>query len=267
MLINFADKKKKPNSINEILSYNKDHIPNKDLILTTAKINVPFTCDCIGGEFLGHVFPYMVSSGDTYDVIAETYYANLTTAAWLERFNVYEPSRILDNVIMVNMTVNCSCRDAAVSRAYGLFVTCPLNWGWDSLESIADRVCDIKVEILRPRNHGLSGGVIAGISTGGVVGALLVVACIKCVLKKVPDVLPSSKRDIELNPEPGKGISPLFLSSIPVYPDGESQLSNQSQGASDGDDKKANAGGGVSAGDVSIGNITINLGNMDTEGG
>ncbi|KAG5551722.1 hypothetical protein RHGRI_009959 [Rhododendron griersonianum] len=120
-------------SIDEILSYNKDNIANKDFI--AGRINVPFTCDCVDGEFLGHVFPYAVRSDDTYDRIAETYYANLTTAAWLARFNGYEPSRIPDTAV-VNVTVNCSCGDAAVSEAYGLFVTYPLRVE-DSLESIA----------------------------------------------------------------------------------------------------------------------------------
>ncbi|XP_058215898.1 lysM domain receptor-like kinase 3 [Rhododendron vialii] len=122
-------------TINETLSYNPQ-ITNENYILSGFRINVPFTCDCIGGEFLGHVFRYRVQSGDdSYDVIAETYYANLTTAAWLEGFNVYGPGQIPANAV-VNVTVNCSCGDAAVSRAYGLFVTYPLGVG-DSLESIA----------------------------------------------------------------------------------------------------------------------------------
>ncbi|KAI8558259.1 hypothetical protein RHMOL_Rhmol04G0076800 [Rhododendron molle] len=137
------------NSIDEILSYNKDNIPNKDFI--DGRINVPFTCDCIDDEFLGHVFPYTVRSGDTYDRIAETYYANLTTAVWLAQFNGYEPSRIPDNAVL-NVTVNCSCGDAAVSEAYGLFVTYPLADG-DSLESIA-AAARVSEDILQRYNLG-----------------------------------------------------------------------------------------------------------------
>ncbi|KAG5551720.1 hypothetical protein RHGRI_009959 [Rhododendron griersonianum] len=211
-------------SIDEILSYNKDNIANKDFI--AGRINVPFTCDCVDGEFLGHVFPYAVRSDDTYDRIAETYYANLTTAAWLARFNGYEPSRIPDTAV-VNVTVNCSCGDAAVSEAYGLFVTYPLRVE-DSLESIAAAASvseDLmqrynpganfsvgnksgKYPRLKSSTAGLSGGVIAGISIGVVMGALLVSVCIYCGFcrkKKVLDKLLSSKRYEDRHLEAGRG--------------------------------------------------------------
>lgn len=103
---------------------------------------------------------------------------------------------------------------------------------------------------------GLSGGVIAGISAGGVVGALLAAACI------IRGFYFYRKTKV---PEP----------HLETARDGESQLPYQSQGASDGDNN-ANAGGGVSTGDttmeggidlgsstirapVSIGTTTINF--------
>ncbi|KAI8558260.1 hypothetical protein RHMOL_Rhmol04G0076900 [Rhododendron molle] len=122
------------NSVDELISYNPE-IPNEYYIKAGTRIDVPFSCDCIDGEFLAHVFTYAVRSDDTYDTIAKTYYSNLTTAATLERSNSYQASRIPDNAV-VNVTVNCSCGNASVSEAYGLFVTYPLR-AEDSLESIA----------------------------------------------------------------------------------------------------------------------------------
>ncbi|KAI8558267.1 hypothetical protein RHMOL_Rhmol04G0077400 [Rhododendron molle] len=121
------------NSIDELISYNPGTTPF--YIMSHSRIVVPFPCDCINGEFLAHVFTYTVRSGDTYDKIAETYYSNLTTAETLERSNSYPASSIPDNAV-VNVTVNCSCGNASVSEAYGLFVTYPLRVE-DSLESIA----------------------------------------------------------------------------------------------------------------------------------
>ncbi|KAF7143327.1 hypothetical protein RHSIM_Rhsim05G0057600 [Rhododendron simsii] len=82
---------------------------------------------------------------------------------------------------------------------------------------------------------GLSGGAIAGISIVVVMGALLVSVCIKWAFykkNKVPGES-SSQRDVELSRQTGR--------------DGELQLPNQPQGASNGD-KNANIGGGVSTG-------------------
>ena len=121
-------------SIPDILSYNSE-ISNQDSVQSNIRINLPFRCDCITGDFLGHVFQYSIRSGDTYDKVAGLYYANLTTAAWVQQFNNYDPSRIPDNA-RINVTVNCSCGDASVSKEYGLFITYPLRPG-ESLDSIA----------------------------------------------------------------------------------------------------------------------------------
>ncbi|KAL7216325.1 hypothetical protein ACSBR1_028300 [Camellia fascicularis] len=176
-------------SINDIMSYNQ--IANADSVLSGTRINVPFSCECINGEFLGHVFQYSVISGDTYQKVANTYYANLTTETWLQKFNVYDPSRIPDTA-QLNVTVNCSCGDSSVSKEYGLFVTYPLRLG-QSLQSIATET-NLTADLIRSYNpnanfssgsglvyipgKGLSSGVIAGISIAGVAGVLLLAVCI-----------------------------------------------------------------------------------------
>ncbi|THG12914.1 hypothetical protein TEA_021392 [Camellia sinensis var. sinensis] len=134
-------------SINDIMSYNQ--IANADSVLSGTRINVPFSCECINGEFLGHVFQYSVISGDTYQKVANTYYANLTTETWLQKFNVYDPSRIPDTA-QLNVTVNCSCGNSSVSKAYGLFITYPLRLG-QSLQSIATET-NLTADLIRSYN-------------------------------------------------------------------------------------------------------------------
>lgn len=124
--------------IDTILSYNKEEIPNKDSIRSGIRIEIPFSCDCINKQFLGHVFSYDVRSGDTYDTIANTIYSNLTTGAWVQKFNSYDATRIPDDA-KLNVTVNCSCGEKKVSKDYGLFVTYPLRPG-DSLGSVVTEV-------------------------------------------------------------------------------------------------------------------------------
>ncbi|CAM8935309.1 unnamed protein product [Rhodiola kirilowii] len=120
-----------------IVAYNSDKVIYKDAIRVDTRINVPLTCRCISDEFLGHSFTYTTQSGDTYTIIAETYYANLTTASWLQDFNSYSANNILDTFTSLNVIVNCSCGDSSVSKDYGLFITYPLRSG-DTLASIAN---------------------------------------------------------------------------------------------------------------------------------
>ena len=120
-----------------ILPHNKDII-SKDSIQANTRINIPFQCDCINGEFLGRKFRYNVNFRDTYTTIAADVYHNLTTVELLQQTNTYDPSRIPDNV-GINATVKCFCGDAGVSRDYGLFLTYPLRSG-DTLESVAREV-------------------------------------------------------------------------------------------------------------------------------
>ncbi|CAI0460315.1 unnamed protein product [Linum tenue] len=189
-----------------LLSYNRQ-IPNKDSVQQDTRINVPFPCECINGQLLGHVFLYPTVTGDTYDLIAGRNYANLTTVDWLRRFNSYPPNNIPDRNAVVNVTVNCSCGDSSISRGYGLFVTYPLRQG-DTLESIA-RGSNVSADLLqrynaganfssgrdlvfvpgrdasnsyRPLNSsssgGISGGLIAGISIAAVAVVLLLAVCV-----------------------------------------------------------------------------------------
>lgn len=124
-------------TISEILSYNSQ-IANQDSVEADTRIRVPYSsCDCIDGEFLGKVFNYTVQSGDTYDLVAETYYSNLTTSAWLQNFNSYAANQIPDTDAYLNVTLNCSCGNSTVSKDYGLFLSYPLR-PEDNLTSVAE---------------------------------------------------------------------------------------------------------------------------------
>ncbi|KAI5447161.1 hypothetical protein KIW84_014855 [Lathyrus oleraceus] len=182
----------------EILKHNPN-LKNPDIILSQTKINVPFTCECLNGLFLGHTFSYETKHGDTYNAIVHVDYSNLTTEDWVTRVNSYPPTNIPDNV-KINVTVNCSCGDRHVSKDYGLFLTYPLRVG-DSLKGVAAEY-GVPVEVVQRYNpqsdfsagHGLvflpakdeygnfpplqlksgmSKGAIAGIVVGGAFGILL----------------------------------------------------------------------------------------------
>ncbi|KAL4581355.1 hypothetical protein LXL04_017569 [Taraxacum kok-saghyz] len=137
--------------INSIMEYNRDTIPNPESIQSFVRINVPFSCDCINGEFLAHVFNYNIQPPDTYELIAGAWYANLTTAEWIQRFNYYDPNRIPypDNTAL-NVTVNCSCGDSSISKAYGLFVTYPLRVG-ETLDSVSSAM-NVRSELIQRYN-------------------------------------------------------------------------------------------------------------------
>ncbi|KAE9616229.1 putative protein kinase RLK-Pelle-LysM family [Lupinus albus] len=188
----------------DIVTYNKDTIPNKDSVQAFIRVNVPFPCDCINGEFLGHMFRYDVKTNDTYTSVAETEYANLTNVNWLMKFNNYPASNIPDTGTL-NVTVNCSCGESSVSN-YGLFITYPLRPG-DTLDSVSKSVNldsgllqsynpgvnfnqgsglvyipgkdqNGSYVFLNPSSGGLAGGAIAGIVIGVLAGILLLVVCI-----------------------------------------------------------------------------------------
>ncbi|PNX93941.1 lysM receptor kinase, partial [Trifolium pratense] len=189
----------------DIVSYNTDTIKSKDSVQSSTRVNVPFPCDCINDEFLGHTFQYHVVKGDTYLSVANNSYSNLTTAEFLHSFNSYDSNDIPDTATL-NVTVNCSCGNSDVSKDYGLFVTYPLR-SEDSLQLISNKT-KIDAELLQKYNpgvnfsqgsglvyipgkdqngnyvpfhtstSGLSGGVIAGISIGAVAGLLLFAFCI-----------------------------------------------------------------------------------------
>ncbi|KAL3604905.1 hypothetical protein D5086_005764 [Populus alba] len=181
-----------------ILSYNPQ-VLSKDSLPSFIRISIPFPCDCINGEFLGHFFTYTVRSQDTYDKVADPYYANLTTTQSLKNFNSYPEVNIPDNG-KLNVSVNCSCGDSSVSKDYGLFMTYPLR-PEDTLASIANQT-NLTQSLLqrynvgfdfnqgsgvvyipakdtngsyRPLNSstGIAGGVVAGICIAAVAVALL----------------------------------------------------------------------------------------------
>lgn len=205
-------------TINEIVSYNPQ-ITNPDLIQLGSRVNVPFSCSCVNGEFMGNQFPYQVRSGNTYLRIAELIYSNLTTVEMLERFNSYNPNGIPENA-QLNVTVNCSCGNSHVSKIYGLFITYPLRPG-ESLSAIANdfRLSEGLLQDYNPvvnfsrgsglvfipgrdRNGtyppfkssstGISGGAIAGISIGAVVGVILLAVCIYFIFYRRKKVMEES---------------------------------------------------------------------------
>lgn len=116
-------------SITEILKYNSQ-ISRGDSIETGTRINVPFSCLCLNGDFLGHTFLYQTQVGDTYGKIARDVFANLTDEYWVQRVNSFPPAFIPD-FAYINVTVNCTCGNKHVSKDYGLFVTYPLQPGED----------------------------------------------------------------------------------------------------------------------------------------
>lgn len=191
-------------TIKDILSFNPQ-ITNKDIILAGIRINVPFSCNCIQNKFLGHSFSYKVKSGNTYKRIAELIYANLTTLDWLKSSNAYDENHTPDVSSSVNVIVNCSCGSKSVSKDYGLFLTYPLRPG-ENLSSIANEF-ELSSELLQSYNPtldfisgsglafvpvkdqsgnypplktstGISSRTIAGISIGGVAGALFLAFCV-----------------------------------------------------------------------------------------
>ncbi|XP_028753012.1 chitin elicitor receptor kinase 1 isoform X2 [Neltuma alba] len=188
----------------DIVSYNKGQLSTRNYVQTTTRVNVPFPCDCIGGEYLGYVFKYPIQTGDTYVKVANQSYSNLTTASWLQSHNGYRPTNF-PNSGTLNVTVNCSCGDSHVSRDHGLFITYPLR-AEDSLDSIANQT-NLDRSLLQkynpgvnfsrgsgvvyipgkdsngayvplpPSPKGLKGIGIAGVSAGAIAGILLLIVC------------------------------------------------------------------------------------------
>ncbi|CAN4083739.1 unnamed protein product [Withania somnifera] len=112
-------------TIKNILSYNPQ-ITNPDVIQFQSRVNVPFSCGCVDGKFMGHQFGVQVKTSTTYPRIVRFYYSNLTTVEKLQESNSYDPNNVPANSI-VNVIVNCSCGNSHVSNDYGLFITYPLR--------------------------------------------------------------------------------------------------------------------------------------------
>ncbi|KAK9668630.1 hypothetical protein RND81_13G073200 [Saponaria officinalis] len=195
-------------STDNILTYNPS-VPDKDRVQSFTRVNVPYNCDCINGTFLGQIFTYRVLKGDTYDMIAQTYYANLTTVEWMQKFNNFSPNNIPLGAL-VNVPVNCSCGDSDVSKKYGLFLTYPLRT--DENLTYIDQMTNSTPSLLQMYNPnvniksgsgilfipakdkngeyppfalstGLSGGAIAGI-TVGVLAALIMLAVVYFIRRR-----------------------------------------------------------------------------------
>jgi chitin elicitor receptor kinase 1 len=144
--------------ISNIMKSNILTKPQDIIIITNNKskskrVNVPFPCDCINGEFLAHTFAYQFQPGETYTSVAEDDFSNLTTDIWVQNFNIYRPTNIPD-FGMINVSINCSCGNSKVSKDYGLFITYPLRSD-DTLESIAKDM-EIEADLLQRYNPGVN---------------------------------------------------------------------------------------------------------------
>ncbi|CAI0460122.1 unnamed protein product [Linum tenue] len=161
-----------------LLSYNRQ-IPNKDSVQQDTRINVPFPCECINGQLLGHVFLYPTVTGDTYDLIAGRNYANLTTVDWLRRFNSYPPNNIPDRNA-VGDTLESIARGSNVSADLLQRYNAGANFssGRD-LVFVPGRDASNSYRPLNSSSSGgISGGLIAGISIAAVAVVLLLAVCV-----------------------------------------------------------------------------------------
>ncbi|XP_026408313.1 lysM domain receptor-like kinase 3 isoform X3 [Papaver somniferum] len=138
-------------NIPEILAYDPD-VKDQNTIQFGTRVNVPFSCDCLNDDFLGHTFDYTTQTGDTYKIIAQKIFAELTTADWIQRINHLNPNLVLPYT-SINVTVNCSCGDESVSKDYGLFMTYPLH-PEDNLSFVASE-SGVPKKLLQMYNPGM----------------------------------------------------------------------------------------------------------------
>lgn len=138
----------------ETLNYwNSQIVTGPDFILSGYPIRIPFSCDCLGegnNRYLGHMFQYIAVQGDTYDKIANTIYANLTTVSALQNVNSYTATSITPGA-KLNVSINCSCGVASISKVYGLFLTYPLNATIDNL-AVLTKTYSIPADLLQKYN-------------------------------------------------------------------------------------------------------------------
>ncbi|KAJ8529450.1 hypothetical protein K7X08_036285 [Anisodus acutangulus] len=207
----------------EILSYSS--FINHKYYYNWKKITIPFSCDCLDGEYLGHVFPYTVSPGDSYDTIASYHYMGLITAEWLMWYNSNRVGELM-------VIVNCSCGNKEVSEDYGLFITYPLHSG-ETLESIALKT-NTSSELIQMYNPGVnfsagtgllyipgrgsSGKAIAGTAVASLAGVTLLICIIyvgfyrKKEQKVAPQISASADK---LHPsDPGSDLSDGALAGL-----------------------------------------------------
>ncbi|XP_019235904.1 PREDICTED: lysM domain receptor-like kinase 3 isoform X2 [Nicotiana attenuata] len=211
-------------SVPEILSYNPSFVipltqAEADIII---KIKIPFRCDCLNnGDYLGHVFPYNLRSGDTYGSVAAEY-SGLVTEEWLMRVNSYPYNNIPVNNVTLNVTVNCSCGNKEVSEDYGLFITYPIRPG-ETLESIA-LATGTSSELIQMYNpavnfsagtrllyipgRGSSGKFIAGMAVASLAGVTLLIGIIYVGIyrKKAQKVVPHISAFADQSHPSGQGL-------------------------------------------------------------
>ncbi|KAF8030230.1 hypothetical protein BT93_E2621 [Corymbia citriodora subsp. variegata] len=204
----------------EVQRYNPS-VSGGDAVAVRTRVNVPLTCDCLNGDFLGHTFTYVFQSEDTYYELAMFKYSNLTTVEWMVQVNGYDPNNIPDGA-KINVAVNCTCGDRRVSSTYGAFMTYPLRPG-DSLAGLAAE-SGLPAQLLELYNPGVdfSGGTglvfvpakgissqaIAGISIAGVAVIALAAFCLSTGFyqkKKVMEALTLLKASDESYFKHGQG--------------------------------------------------------------
>ncbi|ERN10678.1 hypothetical protein AMTR_s00028p00239280 [Amborella trichopoda] len=228
----------------DIQQYNPE-ASSQDSILFDTRLNITFTCDCNDG-ILGHTFRYPLKRGDTYNGVARTY-ANLTDVTWLQAVNSYAPTEIPDNGSL-NVTVNCSCGDADISRDYGLFLTYPLRQG-ENLSGLASAF-NISSSLLqrynpnanynsgrhlvfipfkdssgsyRPlqlSNGGIPAGAVVGIVVAGIAAMSILVICYFMVYKRKKtkaSLLSSPFEDAPINDSPYPGYRVLIANLSRTY--------------------------------------------------
>lgn len=217
----------------EVQRYNPG-VSGGDFVDVGTRVNVPFACGCLNGDFLGHTFTYVFQSDDTYEEVARFRYSNLTTLEWMVQVNEYDPNRIPDGAT-INVTVNCTCGNRRVSRSYGAFTTYPLQPG-DNLSGLAAEsgLPAQMLELYNPGSNfsggtglvfvpakdpsgnypplklrrGISSKAIASISIAGVVAIALATFCLFTgfyQMEKVMEALALSKASDESDFKHGQG--------------------------------------------------------------
>jgi chitin elicitor receptor kinase 1 len=199
----------------ESLSYISD-IRNT---LEVSHVNIPFPCDCINGEFLGHTFLYELQVADVINSMAELTLISLTTEdsfdEWVERNNINATVNCSSGVskgyglfitytlrskytlesipkfMKVNVTVNCSFGNREVSTDYGLFITYPL-YSKGTFESIANDT-KLDAELLKRYNFSQGRGSIFITGKGSIFVMFGVqhVSLGRCLTRKLLNVVAS----------------------------------------------------------------------------
>ncbi|RAL37233.1 hypothetical protein DM860_004155 [Cuscuta australis] len=140
-------------------------IPNWNEIIAGTRINVPFTCNCLGtlegDRFLGQLFSYTMRSGDTYYFVSTWTYSNLSSWELMLRFNTAQRPTDISIGLPVVAVVNCTCGDGHVPKGYDLFITYPLRQG-ESLQTVA-KSTNVSQDLLQKYNLGVNFSAGSGI--------------------------------------------------------------------------------------------------------